>query len=170
MRAFILATATLALAATTASAQSWSRERFPYAERFHAMCQEKAHRLYEFERRSGADGRLSARSARPSRCFSAISTRAVADTGSAADQLSMKRPSGASSTPEGLISGCTLERGLASKRSPLRLTLTGRRRRSRCRSLAGGGLRLRDCDPAAGSGDAVTAGGLAASSYWCVVP
>ena len=23
------------------------------------MCQEKAHRLYEFERRSGADGRLS---------------------------------------------------------------------------------------------------------------
>lgn len=61
MKAVILAAATLAIGATTASAQlgPWSRDRFPYAEQFHAMCQEKAHRLYAFERRSAADGRLS---------------------------------------------------------------------------------------------------------------
>lgn len=53
------AAALLALGASAASADNWHKDRHPYAERHHTMCQEKAHRLHAFERRATADGHLS---------------------------------------------------------------------------------------------------------------
>lgn len=42
-----------------APAPAWRRDNFPYEQRRHSVCQEKARRLYIFERRAEADGRLS---------------------------------------------------------------------------------------------------------------
>jgi hypothetical protein len=60
MKAMIIAAGLIAVGAMTANAQgsSWSRDRYPYAQRYHAVCQEKAQRLYRFEHRSARDGVL----------------------------------------------------------------------------------------------------------------
>jgi hypothetical protein len=39
--------------------EHWRRDFHPYAERHHSICQDKARRLYAFERRATYDGRLS---------------------------------------------------------------------------------------------------------------
>ena len=68
MKAIILAASVLAVGATAASAQfaprPWMKSDFPYAERHHRMCQEKAWRLHSFERRAASDGELSWRERR----------------------------------------------------------------------------------------------------------
>jgi hypothetical protein len=69
MKRAILAATLLAVGATAASAQfgpprPWSRDQHPYAERRHTVCQEKAIRLHDFDRRALADGRLSWRERR----------------------------------------------------------------------------------------------------------
>lgn len=38
---------------------AWRRDAYPYEARYHAACQQKAHRLNWFERRAVADGRVS---------------------------------------------------------------------------------------------------------------
>lgn len=68
MKAIILAASLLAVGATAASAQfaprPWLKSEFPYAERHHRVCQDKAWRLHEYERRAAADGRISPREMR----------------------------------------------------------------------------------------------------------
>ncbi len=62
--ALIIAAGVVAATAATAipaSAERWHKDRFPYAERHHAMCQDKAQRLWRFERRATSDGHLSHR-------------------------------------------------------------------------------------------------------------
>jgi hypothetical protein len=89
MKALIIAATLLAAGATAASAQRgpdfgrdrdrvpdrrpgvsitigqlppppvWRRDFHPYDQRRHSVCQEKSRRLYIFERRAEADGRLS---------------------------------------------------------------------------------------------------------------
>ncbi len=61
MKALIIAAGLIAVAATSASAQfnPWVRGQHPYAERYHNICQDKAQRLYAFERRAVADRYLS---------------------------------------------------------------------------------------------------------------
>jgi hypothetical protein len=58
MKYVILAASLLAVgaSATTASAQAWHRDHHPYAQRHHNVCQDKAQRLHQFERRSARDG------------------------------------------------------------------------------------------------------------------
>jgi hypothetical protein len=58
MKYAILAASLLALgaSASTASAQGWNRDTHPYAQRHHNVCQSKAIRLHDFERRSARDG------------------------------------------------------------------------------------------------------------------
>jgi hypothetical protein len=58
MKYAILAASLLALgaSASTASAQGWNRDSHPYAQRNHNVCQSKAIRLHDFERRSARDG------------------------------------------------------------------------------------------------------------------
>ena len=58
MKYVILAASLLALgaSASTASAQGWNRDLHPYAQRHHTVCQSKAIRLHDFERRSARDG------------------------------------------------------------------------------------------------------------------
>ena len=56
----------LTLGTTAASAQfgppgAWRRDEHPYAERRHHICQEKARRLHDFDRRAAADGRIDRR-------------------------------------------------------------------------------------------------------------
>ncbi len=62
MKGLIVAAGLIALGVTSASAQiiivPWSASGFPYAERHHRVCQEKAWRLHGYERRATADGRL----------------------------------------------------------------------------------------------------------------
>ena len=61
MKTLIIAAGLIAAGATGASAQHgpWSRDAHPYQQRHHAVCQEKAFRLHQYERRAYADGRLS---------------------------------------------------------------------------------------------------------------
>ena len=73
MKKLVIAVGLLAVGATTASAQyaagrpsydprpsaTWRRDAFPYEQRHHSLCQEKAWRLRWYERRAGADGRFS---------------------------------------------------------------------------------------------------------------
>jgi hypothetical protein len=56
MKYVLLAASLLAVGATSASAQGWNREHHPYAQRHHNVCQSKAIRLHDFERRSARDG------------------------------------------------------------------------------------------------------------------
>jgi hypothetical protein len=68
MKKIILAAALVVVGATSASAQfapsPWRQSDHPYAERRHKICQEKAWRLRDFDRRAAADGRLSWRERR----------------------------------------------------------------------------------------------------------
>jgi hypothetical protein len=60
MKSLLIAGAALVISATAASAQyaPWSKS-YPYAQRHHHSCQEKAHRLHQYERRAARDGRVS---------------------------------------------------------------------------------------------------------------
>lgn len=63
MKTLIAAAGLLAIGVTTASAQyaPWRRDQFPYEARHHAVCQAKAHRLHDYERRAARDGRVDRR-------------------------------------------------------------------------------------------------------------
>lgn len=65
MKALIIAAGLLAIGATSASAQfaprPYLKNEFPYAERHHSVCQEKAFRLHNYERRAASDGRIDRR-------------------------------------------------------------------------------------------------------------
>lgn len=62
MKAVIIAAGVVVLGATSAFAQyaprPWSFGEYPYERRHHRICQEKAWRLHDFERRAAADGRV----------------------------------------------------------------------------------------------------------------
>ena len=60
MKTLIAAVGLLAVGATTASAQysPYAKERFPYEARHHEICQQKARRLHDYERRAASDGRI----------------------------------------------------------------------------------------------------------------
>jgi hypothetical protein len=58
MKLLALTAALVTLGAVTASADPYERGRFPYQERNHSMCQDKAQRLHRFENRAASDGRL----------------------------------------------------------------------------------------------------------------
>lgn len=60
MKALMIAAGLIAVTATGASAQyaPWSRDAHPYPQRHHASCQQKAHRLHDYERRAARDGRV----------------------------------------------------------------------------------------------------------------
>ena len=67
MKSLVLAASILAVSATASFAQGyapWGPGRFPYAERHHNICQEKAQRLHMFERRAASDGRIDRREQR----------------------------------------------------------------------------------------------------------
>ena len=62
MKTLIIAAGVLALGAGTVSAQpypGWRRDWHPYPQRYHSVCQDKAFRLHNFERRAASDGRIS---------------------------------------------------------------------------------------------------------------
>jgi hypothetical protein len=61
MKSLIIAAGLIAVGMTTASAQivPWDRSLHPYAERHHRVCQDKAFRLYQYERRAASDAFLS---------------------------------------------------------------------------------------------------------------
>lgn len=61
MKTLLAAVALIVTGSAVASADPWARGRFPYEERHHTVCQDKAHRLFDFERRARADGHLSHR-------------------------------------------------------------------------------------------------------------
>lgn len=65
MKKLLVAAGLLAVTATAASAQfsprAWERNEHPYEQRNHRVCQDKAFRLHEFERRASADGRIDRR-------------------------------------------------------------------------------------------------------------
>ena len=56
MKYVLLAASLLAVGASSASAQGWNREHHPHAQRHHHVCQDKAARLHQYERRSARDG------------------------------------------------------------------------------------------------------------------
>lgn len=68
MKSLIVAVGLLAATATTAAAQfappPWARDSHPYAQRHHRVCQDKAFRLHDFERRAARDGHVSFRERR----------------------------------------------------------------------------------------------------------
>ena len=63
MKTIVAALGLLAVGATAASAQyaGWRQDLHPYEARHHHMCQEKAMRLHNYERRAARDGRLDRR-------------------------------------------------------------------------------------------------------------
>jgi hypothetical protein len=65
MKKILVAVGMLAVTATAASAQfgpsPYNRDIHRYDQRHHAVCQDKAMRLHQFERRAAADGRLDRR-------------------------------------------------------------------------------------------------------------
>ena len=63
MKTLIAAAALLAIGATTASAQyaPHRADIHPYAARHHSVCQSKAIRLHDYERRAARDGRVDRR-------------------------------------------------------------------------------------------------------------
>ena len=66
MKAMIFAVGLIAAGVTTASAQysPYAPGLYPYAPRYHNVCQDKARRLYAYERRAAADRRLTNRERR----------------------------------------------------------------------------------------------------------
>lgn len=60
MKALIIAAGLIVAGATSATAQynPWVRGQYPYAQRYHNICQAKAQRLHAFERRAVADRQL----------------------------------------------------------------------------------------------------------------
>ncbi len=65
MKALIIAAGLLALGASGASAyEGWSKEKHPYVQKHHSVCQDKAARLHNYEMRAAKDGRLSWRERR----------------------------------------------------------------------------------------------------------
>jgi hypothetical protein len=68
MKNILIAAGLLAVSATAASAQFAPRPYVPgqhsYERRHHRVCEDKAIRLHQFERRAGADGRIDRREAR----------------------------------------------------------------------------------------------------------
>jgi hypothetical protein len=65
MKSIMIAAGLLVAGVTAASAQyaspPWARGDHPYAQRHHATCQDKAHRLHQYERRSARDGHIDRR-------------------------------------------------------------------------------------------------------------
>ena len=63
MTTLIIAPGLIVAGVSAASAQysPYRKEAFPYAQKHHSVCQDKARRLYSYERRAKADGRLSFR-------------------------------------------------------------------------------------------------------------
>ncbi len=63
MKRLALTAALLTLGAVSAHAdpERWERGRYPYAERHHYVCQEKAERLHRFEHRAASDGIITER-------------------------------------------------------------------------------------------------------------
>jgi uncharacterized membrane protein YebE (DUF533 family) len=65
MKKILAAVGLLAVTATAASAQfarePWHKDKYPYEQRHHAICQDKAYRLHQFERRAASDGRIDRR-------------------------------------------------------------------------------------------------------------
>jgi hypothetical protein len=65
MKALIIAAGLLAIGASSASAlEGWNKDRHPYAQKHHSVCQDKAVRLHNYEMRASKDGRLSWRERR----------------------------------------------------------------------------------------------------------
>lgn len=74
MKAIVIAASLLVAGASSALAQfapppppppaPWSKGAFPYAERNHRVCMDKAWRLRSYERAAAADGRFSFRERR----------------------------------------------------------------------------------------------------------
>lgn len=61
MKKLLIAAGILAMGACAASAQPvsvWKKEAFPYAQKYHSVCQDKARRLNGYEIRAKADGKL----------------------------------------------------------------------------------------------------------------
>lgn len=57
MKKLILAAALIVAGTSAVSAQGvWRKEEHPYAQRHHNVCQDKARRLHDYERRSTRDG------------------------------------------------------------------------------------------------------------------
>jgi hypothetical protein len=63
MKAMIIAAGFIAAGASVASAQyaPHHRDHHPYHARYHSVCQEKAIRLHDYERRAARDGRVDRR-------------------------------------------------------------------------------------------------------------
>ena len=63
MKIMLAALGFVALGVTAASAQlsPWRKDLYPYEARHHAICQEKAIRLHDYERRAARDGRIDRR-------------------------------------------------------------------------------------------------------------
>ena len=60
MKTLIASAALLAIGTSTASAQyaPYHKDSHPYEMRHHAVCQQKAIRLHDYERRAARDGRI----------------------------------------------------------------------------------------------------------------
>lgn len=60
MKSLIIAAGIIAAGAGAASAQyaPYHRDHHPYAHHHHHSCQEKAHRLHQYERRAARDGHI----------------------------------------------------------------------------------------------------------------
>jgi hypothetical protein len=60
MKSLLIAGAAMVVTATAANAQyaPWS-SAYPYARHHHHVCQQKAIRLHQYERRAARDGRIS---------------------------------------------------------------------------------------------------------------
>ena len=61
MKRILVTAGLLMLGVTAASAEpygEWRRGHHPYAERHHEACQYKARKVWEYERRARADGRI----------------------------------------------------------------------------------------------------------------
>ena len=63
MKSLLIAGGLLLAGITSASAQyaTYSRGAFPYAQKYHTVCQEKAHRLHDYEKRAASGGSGSSR-------------------------------------------------------------------------------------------------------------
>lgn len=60
MKALIIAAGLIAIGASSASAyEGWRKDDHPYAQKHHAVCQDKSERLHHYERRAARDGHIS---------------------------------------------------------------------------------------------------------------
>ena len=66
MKSTILAAGLIALGASSAMAQysPYQKDRHPYEARHHNVCQEKAIRLHDYQRRAARDGHIDGRERR----------------------------------------------------------------------------------------------------------